>query len=87
MKKIWEKPNLNKLGVKSTEEVKPIIFCNIKGDIQLVIDPLYGWKCPCCLKDSGYAFANKELAEDNFYNVHLPSCEKYDIAKDSCIIS
>ena len=51
------------------------------------MDPLYGWRCPCCLAKSGYVFKTEEAAREDFRNNHLPNCSKYNSATDSCVIS
>lgn len=89
MKKVWENPNLNKLGLKATEAVEPIILIQgVQGEIQILpMDPLRAWKCPCCHEQSDYIFENDEALKADFHSNHVPNCKKYDATTDSCIIS
>lgn len=89
MKKVWENPNLSKLGIKSTEAVEPIILIQgQQGQIQTMpLNPLRAWKCPCCHEESEYKFENDEDLRADFKSNHLPVCKKYDATTDSCVIS
>lgn len=81
MRKEWMNPEITELSVKGTEKVEPIILSTFS------MDPLYGWRCPCCLAESGYVFKTEKAAREDFRNNHLPNCPKYNSATDSCVIS
>ena len=89
MKKIWEKPNLNKLGVEHTEALEPIILIQGQNDEfeTLPLYPLRAWKCPCCHEKSEYIFESEADLIADFTVKHVPYCKKYDRITDSCIIS
>lgn len=81
MRKEWMNPEITELSVKGTEKVEPIIVSTFS------MKPLYGWRCPCCLAESGYIFESEAEAREDFRENHLPNCPKYNSVTDSCVIS
>ena len=50
MIKKWMNPELKELDVRRTKVIEPTISSPRS------MEPLYGWHCPCCLKNSEYIF-------------------------------
>lgn len=87
MKTQWKEPQLKKLNLEETKAVEPIILYK-SGSAEIVtldLEPYIGWKCPCCGKESGYIFEDKDEAKVDFKTNHLPVCPKYDQVNERCI--
>lgn len=83
MKKEWNNPNFNVLGLELTEGVGPTAYYLMTGGPGAT----YEWTCSCCGDTKG-GFASETDAKNDFETNHSASnCTKWNYEIDACTIS